>query len=171
MEVSLTNNFDNRGNLIKIINEEFAHLNTIKEVFYSKSYPKVIRGLHFQRAPFDITKLVTCVYGEVYDVVVDLRSDSPTFGKIQSFILSAEKNNLILIPKGCAHGFANIGNGNNNDGSCVLLYLTDGKFSPAHDTGIRYDSIGIEWPFSQPILSERDLNLPTYEDYVRSLNT
>ena len=171
IELTPSINSDNRGNLIKIISDEFAPLNPIREIFYSKSYPNVIRGLHLQSSPFSITKMVACVYGEIYDVVVDLRSDSPTFGQVQTYILSAEKNNVILIPKGCAHGFANQSNKADPNESSVLLYLTDGNFSPANDTGIRYNSIGINWPISNPILSSRDLNLPTFDEYVKGLST
>ncbi|MAK26732.1 MAG: dTDP-4-dehydrorhamnose 3,5-epimerase [Euryarchaeota archaeon] len=119
-----------------------------------------IRGLHYQTKPMDLTKIVRCVRGEIFDVVVDIRKGSPTFGEWVSEILTAENKKQIVVPRGFAHGICTL------TPNTEIIYKVDQYYSPDHDHGIIWNdpSIGIEWPVSNPILSEKDKNQPNIED-------
>lgn len=122
----------------------------------SKSGFGVLRGLHFQKPPLEQTKIVRVIQGEVLDVAVDLRKDSPTFGKYVAERLSQDNKKQLFIPKGFAHGFVVLSE------SATLNYKLDNFYSPAHDSGISYTSVDIDWILKpeQLILSQKDLNLP-----------
>jgi dTDP-4-dehydrorhamnose 3,5-epimerase len=117
-----------------------------------------LRGLHFQAPPFAQTKLVWVVRGAVFDVAVDIRLKSPTYGKWASALLSAEKGNQILVPAGFAHGFLTL------EPDTIVQYQVDNPYAPAQDRGIRWDDpeIGIDWPLAGavPTLSKRDAVFP-----------
>lgn len=125
------------------------------ESYYSTSRKGVIRGLHFQVPPADHVKLVYCIAGRALDVVVDLREGSPTYGKFELFELSPERPNAIYIPPGLAHGFLA------QSDATTLVYLVSTVHSPAHDCGIRWDSAGIPWGVTDPVVSERDAAFPS----------
>lgn len=131
---------------------------------HSHSVKHVLRGLHFQKPPFAQDKLVWVTHGEVFDVAVDLRKDSPTFGKWEAVILSENNNQLFWIPKGFAHGFAVLSE------RADLLYKVSNYYSSQHDCGVIWDDpdIGIDWPVDHPILSDKDRKLPGLRelDYV-----
>ena len=117
--------------------------------------------MHFQLPPYDVEKLVTVVKGCVLDVILDMRKSSPTFGR--SFFVKLGENcefRTFFIPTGCAHGFLAL-----KDDS-MMLYQTSCEFAPAHDTGIRYDSFGFDWPIcrNDMIISEKDLALPVWDE-------
>jgi dTDP-4-dehydrorhamnose 3,5-epimerase len=131
----------------------------IHEVLLSTSAKKVLRGLHFQSAPYSTAKLVTCLSGEVFDAVVDLRTKSPTYLKTFTIRLSGADDMMIFIPEGLAHGFYAC------EDKSTILYMTSGVFSPKHDSGILWNSAGIEWPDPAPIISERDQNLVPLEAF------
>jgi dTDP-4-dehydrorhamnose 3,5-epimerase len=122
----------------------------------------VLRGLHFQLPPFAQDKLVRVTRGSVFDVAVDIRSGSSTFGRWVGLVLSAEEWNQLLVPKGFAHGFVTL------VPETEVLYKTTAPYSPAHDRAIRFDdpAIGIDWPLENltPILSEKDARAPLLRD-------
>lgn len=148
---------DPRGSFVKIVHEDIfaAHglLARFAEQYYSVSANNVLRGLHFQTPPHDHDKLVTCIDGAVFDVVVDLRKGSETFGQHESFELAGARGDGVFVPAGCAHGFY-VGSA-----SATVLYNVGTVHAPAHDTGIRWDSAGIEWPCHAPMVSARDAAL------------
>jgi len=115
-----------------------------------------LRGLHLQRPPVAQGKLVRCLRGAVFDVVVDLRSGSPTEGTWRSFELTATSGDAVWVPAGLAHGFQTLVD------DCLVLYKTTAEYSPAHEVGIRWDNpdLAIPWPVRPPILSPRDASLP-----------
>lgn len=155
---------DRRGSFVKpYMHSEFESLGlstTWRERFYSRSVRGVIRGLHLQEPPAAQDKLVHCVVGSVFDVVVDLRAGSPTFGEFEVFTLDDERWNAVYVPAGCAHGFATV------SADAVVAYTVSTEHDPACDTGLRWDSIPIPWPVDQPLVSERDAGLPRFADYV-----
>lgn len=122
-----------------------------------------IRGLHFQRQPHAQAKLVRCLRGAIFDVVVDLRSDSPTFGKWEGVELSAAQGDQLYIPAGYAHGFLTL------EPDCEVTYKVDANYAPDADGGILWNDpkIAIEWPplrGLQSILSHKDAVLPTLQE-------
>lgn len=155
---------DTRGRFVKIFHKEvFAEhklVTNFAEEYYSVSHQGVLRGMHFQTPPQDHTKLVYCVAGKVIDVVVDLRVGSPTYNKFASFELSDQKANLIYIPPGLAHGFYVLSE------TAVLIYKVTTVYSPEHDNGILWNSVGIPWPDAEPIVSERDNKFVPLADFL-----
>lgn len=124
---------------------------------HSKSSKGVLRGLHYQLPPFAQAKLVRCVVGEVYDVAVDIRRDSVTFGKWVGVNLSAENKRQLWIPEGFAHGFMVLSD------EAEFLYKTTNYYAPNSDRGLAWNDpdIGINWPLSdKPILSDKDSKQP-----------
>ena len=154
---------DSRGKLVKIYHEEvFASygLDTnFKEEYYSISNINILRGLHFQMPPHDHVKCVTCLFGKIFDVVVDLRTDSPTYKKYFSIELDAEKGNMLYIPKGFAHGFQVLSE------TAIFLNRTTTVYHPESESGIRWDTCGINWPNMDPLLSEKDKHLVSLNDF------
>ncbi len=163
LEVALTPRPDARGLFLKQFHRDlFAQQGVevdVAEVYTTRSERGVLRGLHFQTPPHDHVKLVSALEGEVLDAVVDLRRGSPTFGQARTFILSAERSNLLAIPRGCAHGFL-------ARTPATLLYLVSTPYAPEHDAGVLWSSAGIDWPLEgPPLLSERDQGFPSLAEY------
>jgi dTDP-4-dehydrorhamnose 3,5-epimerase len=129
--------------------------------------PGVIRGLHFQKDPKAQTKIVRVLTGAIYDVVVDLRRDSPTFGEWVGVHLSEENKFQLVVPKGFAHGFCTI------LPNTQVFYKVDEYYSQEHDSGILWNDpdLGIDWPTTDPILSDKDRKQPTFKEFVRQLDT
>lgn len=146
---------DHRGKFSKpffgeLLTDEF---NNSYEVIVSKSNKNVIRGLHFQLPPQDVSKIVFCLEGSIKDVFVDLRLGSSNYGKSDFKYLDSQSPISIFIPKGFAHGFSVLSK------SATVLYLQSGPFSDEHDSGILYSSADIDWEIKKPVLSEKDNNL------------
>ena len=125
----------------------------------SSSARGVLRGLHYQW-PNPQGKLVSVLEGEVYDVAVDIRRGSPHFGRWAAVLLSAENKRQFWIPEGFAHGFAVLSE------RAIFSYLCTAQYDKAADAGVRWDDakIGIDWPVSQPLLSEKDAKAPLLDD-------
>lgn len=116
-----------------------------------------IRGLHYQLKEKAQTKVVRCLAGAIYDVAVDIRKGSPTFGQWVGVLLSEKNMRQLVVPRGFAHGFCTL------EPDTVVAYKVDNLYSPAHDRGIRFDdsNIGVVWPAAAAALSEKDRQLPT----------
>ncbi|ECY2502094.1 dTDP-4-dehydrorhamnose 3,5-epimerase, partial [Salmonella enterica] len=126
---------------------------------HSKSTKGVLRGLHYQVEPYAQGKLVRCIAGEVFDVAVDIRKDSETFGKWVGVNISSENKRQLWIPEGFAHGFLVLSD------SADFLYKTSNYYSPIHERGIVWNdpTININWPINiDKILSEKDTILPNF---------
>ncbi len=154
---------DNRGTFVKTFHEKIFLANRLilnfAEEYYSTSHHGVLRGLHFQTPPFDHTKIVYCVSGEIFDVVVDLRVGSPTYGKYDTFNISSNKGNILYIPAGLAHGFYVLSL------SAIVVYKVTTVYSQENDKGILWNSIGIPWPDNNPVLSRRDKEFPLFKNF------
>ena len=123
----------------------------------SASRANVVRGLHFQRAPHAETKLVRAIAGEVFDVFVDLRRGSPTYGQWDAVTLSARAHNAVLVPRGFAHGFCALSE------EAVVSYLVDNAYAPHAEGGLAWDDprLAIAWPLTGPaIVSDKDRAWP-----------
>jgi len=119
-----------------------------------------LRGLHYQLHPKAQTKVVRCLKGAIYDVVVDIRIGSPTFGQWVGVILTENNKRQIVVPKEYAHGVLTLVD------NTEILYKVDEYYSPEHDRAIRWNDpdLNIDWPISNPILSEKDKNAPFLKD-------
>ena len=119
----------------------------------------VLRGLHFQKPPFTQTKLVRVTKGAIFDVVVDLRNDSPTYGQWSDFKLTAENFSMLFIPAGFAHGFCTL------EPETHVQYKVDTPYAPEYDSGIIWNdpTLSITWPVKTPILSGKDADLPEFK--------
>jgi len=116
----------------------------------------IVRGLHYQRAPYEEAKLVRCTMGRIHDVVLDVRPKSPSFGRHLALELSAMNRLAVYVPPGYAHGFQVL-----EDGSEVFYQISE-FYAPTHAAGVRWDdpALGIRWPVSPATLSDRDRALP-----------
>ena len=154
---------DERGTFTKVYSEKnLRELNIstkFVEHYYSRSNFGVVRGLHFQSPPLDHDKLVYCVEGEVLDVIVDLRRGSPSYRQVASLRLISGSGSSVFIPSGMAHGFCVLSH------AATLVYSVSSLHSPAHEGGVRWDSVKIEWPIKQPTVSSRDRNLPQLHNF------
>lgn len=158
---------DERGFFLERYNQRvFRELGGIEIDFiqdnHSRSTQHVLRGLHFQVPPFAQDKLVWVVQGEVYDVALDLRRDSPTFGRWQGVTLSAANRQMLLVPKGFAHAFLVLSE------TVDFLYKASQYYSHEYDRGILWNdpTVGVTWPVDHPILSAKDQRQPTWEAFV-----
>lgn len=154
---------DNRGSFTKTYNNTIYNKLGIDiaslEEYYSISNAGVIRGMHFQTPPDDHIKIVHCSSGHVKDIVFDMRKNSETFGKSLGFDLTPIDPFLVVIPKGCAHGFYSYEN------NSIINYKVSSEYSPQNDKGILWNSIDFNWPTNEPILSIRDNQLPSFLEF------
>ena len=163
---------DNRGYFSESFNLEKFEENVYPIKFVqdneSKSSKGVLRGLHFQKPPFNQAKLVRCIEGRVMDVAVDIRKGSPTYGKHVAIELTGENKRQLFVPRGFAHGFSVLSD------TAVFAYKVDNSYAPKSDSGIRYDDkeLNIDWglPEEDVKLSVKDEILPTFKDLNSPFN-
>ncbi|MCL5268188.1 MAG: dTDP-4-dehydrorhamnose 3,5-epimerase [Bacteroidetes bacterium] len=148
METYRSNEFEKVG-----IKEEFIQDN------HSRSTKGVIRGLHFQADPSEQSKLVRCIRGEVFDVAVDLRRKSDSFGKWFGVVLSEENKKSLYIPKGFAHGYSTLSE------EAEVVYKVDEYYSREDERGVLYNDpqLAIDWKVSNPVVSSKDKALPKFD--------
>ncbi|WP_342415693.1 dTDP-4-dehydrorhamnose 3,5-epimerase [Paenibacillus sp. FSL R10-2782] len=156
---------DHRGFFMESYNEQIMKENGIDHAFIQDNQSLsvetgVIRGLHYQRNPKAQTKLIRVISGAIYDVILDIRKSSPTFGQWLGVILSEHNRRQLLVPKGFAHGFCTL------VPNTQVLYKVDEYYSPENDRGILWNdpALGIDWPTSHAILSEKDQKHPVLAD-------
>ncbi|WP_339225724.1 dTDP-4-dehydrorhamnose 3,5-epimerase [Paenibacillus sp. FSL H7-0357] len=156
---------DNRGFFMESYNEELMHKAGVNYKFIQdnqslSSEVGVLRGLHYQLNPKAQTKLIRVLSGVIYDVIVDIRRNSPTFGQWVGVILSEYNKRQLLVPKGFAHGFCTL------VPNTQVLYKVDQYYSPENDRGILWNdpALGIDWPVSTPVLSDKDGRHPLLKD-------
>ncbi len=156
---------DDRGFFLETFNAATFEENGLPVNFvqdnHSRSSRGVLRGLHYQFPTWQ-GKLVRVVTGEIFDVAVDIRPESPTFGQWYGVVLSEENKHQLYIPPGYAHGFCVLSDTVDVTYKCTALY------TPSEDAGIRWDDpdIGIDWPISDPLVSDKDRNAPLLKDIV-----
>lgn len=156
---------DHRGFFMESYNEKLMHENGIMHNFIQDNHslsaePGVLRGMHYQLNPKAQTKLIRVISGSIYDVILDIRKYSPTFGQWQGFILSDANKRQLLVPQGFAHGFCTLA------ANTQVIYKVDEYYSPEHDRGIAWNdpSLNIDWPVSSPVLSDKDTRHPLLKD-------
>lgn len=158
---------DIRGALIKDYSKEIFNDNGInydlKEVFYTISHKGVIRAIHFQNVKQQ-AKLVRCISGKIYDVIVDLRKDSPTYGQHLGFYLTGDNHIEILVPEGFGHGYLVLE-------ESIVSYKCAEKFYGEYDSGIMWNDhkLNIKWPLEQldceVVLADKDKNLQSFDEF------
>jgi dTDP-4-dehydrorhamnose 3,5-epimerase len=118
-----------------------------------------LRGLHYQTAPYEEAKLIRCLRGGIYDVVVDLRPDSPTYRQWHAERLTAARRNALYVPEGCAHGYQTL------EDDTEVFYQVTAAYTPGVEQGIRYDdpAFGVEWPRAVTVLSDKDGAWPDFD--------
>lgn len=155
---------DNRGFFMETYKYSEFKKNGIPYEFvqdnHSKSKKGVLRGLHYQLKPMEQGKLIRCIKGRIWDVAVDIRKGSPWYGKWVAVELSEENKLMLWIPPGFAHGFVAL------EDDTEVVYKVTKEYSPELERGIIWNDpyIGIKWPIENPILSEKDKNLPLLKD-------
>ena len=166
IEITPTVFNDSRGYFFEFFHRQTFAKNGIAEDFlqdnHSYSLPGVIRGLHFQKTPHAQKKLVRILKGKIFDVAVDLRRDSPTFGQSISLIMDDQKHNMIYIPGGFAHGFAAME-------ESIVNYKCTALYHKESECGIRFDDprLNIQWPVDQAIVSDKDKILKSFDELVK----
>jgi dTDP-4-dehydrorhamnose 3,5-epimerase len=166
-EVFIEPNEDSRGSFENLYkeNDPEIRLFEIKQVNVSRNLHKAtLRGLHYQTTPSLESKIVSCLAGELFDVMVDLRPGSKCYGEWQYIVLKPSFNS-VLIPEGVAHGFQTLKDG------CIVHYLHSKEYSPSLASGVKFDDpdLKIEWPLEVSVISENDLNLPSFSMLTSAL--
>ena len=163
-EIALKPKGDDRGYFCRnfAIEEFAAHGHDIKIVHINRGFNKTkgtIRGFHYQAAPKEEDKVLQALQGAFYDIVVDLRPDSPTYKQWQGFEIAAEKKNMIIVPKGFAHGIQTLTD------NCEMQYFVTEFYSHEHERGIRHNDpqFNFAFPLGEPtVISEKDSNWPDF---------
>jgi len=153
-----TRHTDDRGSFLRLYDLELD-VEVAQTALSFNQKKGTLRGMHLQRSPRAETKLVYCTRGRLFDVVVDLRTDSPTYCRWCAVELSAAESELLFIPPGCAHGFLTL------EGDTELLYHISEPYAPECEMGVAWNdpAFGIEWPTEPTVISERDQNHPPFD--------
>ena len=167
-EIELEPIEDKRGYFMRVFDDEIFTKNGINRKWvqenHSLSVKKgTLRGFHFQLQPAAETKLVRVITGSIYDVFIDLRKDSTTFGQWGSVILSAENKKMLYIPRGFAHGMVTL------DENSSMYYKVDNYYTPEKEFCIRWDDpdLQVKWPIEgKPIISEKDANAKSFKEFI-----
>jgi len=152
---------DDRGFFMEVYNQNdfkgFGLSHCFVQENHSLSMKDTLRGLHYQKNPMAQSKLVRVVRGEVFDVAVDLRRGSPSYGKYVSRVLSDVNRLMLYVPEGFAHGFCVLSD------EAEVTYLTTGVYAPEYDAGVIWcdEELAIDWPIKDPVVSKKDAGQPT----------
>lgn len=168
-EITPHPHMDPRGFFMRTFDAELfknagLHRNWVQENHSRSERQHIIRGLHFQLPPHAETKLIRCIQGAVLDVVVDLRTDSETYGQWDSIVLSAENKKMFFIPRGFAHGFCTMSE------VSEVVYKVDNFYSPAAERGLMWNDsqLNIDWPVSEAFVSEKDQRNLSWIDFSKT---
>jgi dTDP-4-dehydrorhamnose 3,5-epimerase len=160
--------YDHRGFFMRTFDESFFRENDLPYCWIQENHSKnlvknTIRGLHFILPPQTDCKLIRCIRGRIYDVFLDLRKDSSSFGQWQSIELKEDIYEWLFLPKGIAHGFCTLEN------NSELLYKHDSYYQKEYDSGIIWNDsdLKIEWPVENPIISEKDNKLMSFKEFLQ----
>ncbi len=168
-EIQLEPRGDKRGFFMRVYDDKIfkkygIHKNRVQENHSLSVKKNVVRGMHFQFPPHTETKLIRVICGEIYDVFIDLRKDSSTFGKWDAIKLSADNKKMIFIPRGFAHGFCTLTE------NCEVLYTMDNYYTPESEGSIRWDDpdVGIDWPVTKPVISKKDAKAKSFKEFINT---
>jgi dTDP-4-dehydrorhamnose 3,5-epimerase len=163
---------DNRGFFMRVFDEKLFEAHGLNRRWVQENHSRteqkgIIRGLHFQLPPYAETKLIRCISGAVFDVFVDLRSDSDTFGQWDAIELSAENKLMVIVPRGFAHGFCTLTK------TSEVVYKVDNFYSKEHEAGLIWNDpdLSIDWPVRNPVLSEKDHKNLTFKEFINKHNS
>ena len=166
IEIRLKPIKDNRGFFMRTFDDKLFEKAEINNKWVQENHSRsekkgIIRGLHFQLHPFAETKILRCIRGKIWDVFVDLRKDSETFGQWDAVELSEENKKMVLIPRGFAHGFCTLTD------TSEVVYKVDNYYSPDHECGLLWNDtdLNINWPIEKPILSAKDRKNMSFEEF------
>lgn len=155
---------DTRGEFVEVYREHLFREAGIEVEFVqdniSRSKKNAVRGLHYQLPPASQVKLVMVPYGEILDIAVDMRANSPTFGEYYSTILSSENRHMLFVPTGFAHGFAVLSE------EATVYYKCNDYYNKELERGVKWNdpTLGIKWGIENPVLSKKDLQLPMLDE-------
>jgi len=168
--IELERRGDDRGFFARsMCREEFTEMglesNFVQQNTSFSAQRGTLRGMHFQKVPFGEDKLVRCISGAIVDVIVDIRKDSPTYLQHQMFELTSRNRLQLYVPKGFAHSFMTL------EDNTEVNYLVTAPYTPSSEDGLRYNDerLGIEWPLSVTVISEKDDSWPLLKDRQKSL--
>lgn len=166
-EIRLKPHEDERGFFMRVFDENIFNLHKLNYKWVQENQARsirrgIIRGLHLQLPPYSETKLIRCIKGSIFDVFVDLRKGSKTFGKWGSIELSEENKKMILIPRGFAHGYCTLTD------ITEVLYKVDNYYARDYEVGILWNDpeLMIDWPVNEPILSEKDKSNISLKEFI-----
>jgi dTDP-4-dehydrorhamnose 3,5-epimerase len=168
-EIQLEPKEDVRGFFMRVYDDEIFKKHGIQKHWVQENHSlsvkkSTVRGFHFQLPPATETKLVRVISGAIYDVFVDLRKNSPTFGRWDSIILSEENKKMLFIPRGFAHGMCTLTN------NSAMYYKVDNYYTPEKEFCIRWNDpqLGVKWPIDgAPIISEKDAKAKSFKDFIK----